>query len=85
MEVSGQLHAPAALLQGEEPSVPIGYEARWPLEPVWTTWREDKSFPYWGSKSDSSAVGRPARSQSLHRMHYPGSSSHNYNMNLILL
>jgi hypothetical protein len=30
MEVSGQLHAPAALPPGKEPFVPIGYEAGWP-------------------------------------------------------
>jgi hypothetical protein len=29
MEVSGQLHAPAALLSEKQPLVPIGYEARW--------------------------------------------------------
>jgi len=27
MEVSGQIHAAAALSPGKEPSVPIGYEA----------------------------------------------------------
>jgi hypothetical protein len=29
MEVSGQLHTPAALPPGKEALVPIGYEARW--------------------------------------------------------
>jgi hypothetical protein len=29
MEVSGQLHAPAALLPGIEPLVPIGQETGW--------------------------------------------------------
>jgi hypothetical protein len=29
MEVSGQLHAPAALPPGKEPLVSIGYEAGW--------------------------------------------------------
>jgi len=33
MEVSGQLHAPSALLPGKEPLVPIGYEAEWDPEP----------------------------------------------------
>jgi len=28
MEVSGELHSPAALNPGKEPLVPIGYEAR---------------------------------------------------------
>jgi hypothetical protein len=30
MEISSQLHGPAALLPGKKPSVPIGWEARWP-------------------------------------------------------
>jgi hypothetical protein len=36
MEVSGQLHAPAALLPGKETLTPIGYEAGWTPEPYWT-------------------------------------------------
>jgi hypothetical protein len=43
MEVSGQLHAPAALLPMNQLSVPIGYEAEWAPEPVWTLWRREKS------------------------------------------
>jgi hypothetical protein len=35
MEVSGQLNP-----LGKEPPVPIGYEAGWDPEPVWTTWRK---------------------------------------------
>jgi len=31
MEVSGQLHAPAALLPEKEPPVPTGWEAGWAL------------------------------------------------------
>jgi len=38
--VSGQIHAPAALLSGKEPLVPIEQEAVWAPEPVWTRWRE---------------------------------------------
>jgi hypothetical protein len=37
MEVSGQLHTLAALPPGKEPSVPLGYEAGWAPEPVWTS------------------------------------------------
>jgi hypothetical protein len=33
MEVSGQLQAPAALLPGKGPPVPIGQEAGWAPEP----------------------------------------------------
>jgi hypothetical protein len=39
--VSGYLHASAAL-----PPIPIGYEAGWAGEPVWTLWRREKSCPY---------------------------------------
>jgi len=35
MEVSGQLHAPAALPLGKEPPVPIRQEAGWAQEPFW--------------------------------------------------
>jgi hypothetical protein len=35
MKVSGQLHIPAALPPGKEPSLPIGW-AEWAPEPVWT-------------------------------------------------
>jgi hypothetical protein len=38
-----QLHALAALSPGKEPPAPIGYEAGWAPEPVWTLWREEKS------------------------------------------
>jgi hypothetical protein len=33
---SGQFHAPTALPPGKEPLVPIGKEAVWGPEPVWT-------------------------------------------------
>jgi hypothetical protein len=45
MEVSGQLHAPAALPPGKEPLVPIGYEAGWAPEPVWMRLRKKNSNP----------------------------------------
>jgi hypothetical protein len=45
MEVSGQLEAPAVLLSGKEPPLPIAYEDRWVPEPVRTWWpRENKSL-----------------------------------------
>jgi hypothetical protein len=44
MEMSGQLHASAALSPGKVTLVPIWYEAGWVPEPVWTRlWRE--TFP----------------------------------------
>ena len=36
MEVSGQRHAPAALLLGKEPSVSFDYEAGWSAELIVT-------------------------------------------------
>jgi hypothetical protein len=42
MEVSGQLHAPAVLTPGKEHPVPIGEEAEWAPEPVWTRCRIEK-------------------------------------------
>jgi hypothetical protein len=45
MGVSGQRHAPAALLPpGKGPPLPIGQEAEWAPEPVWTQRLEEKSF-----------------------------------------
>jgi hypothetical protein len=45
MGVSGQHHAPAALLPPRKgPPVPIGQEAGWAPEPVWTQRLEEKSF-----------------------------------------
>jgi len=44
MEVSGQLHAPAALHPRKEPLVSIGWELGRALEPVWTRWWREK-FP----------------------------------------
>jgi hypothetical protein len=37
-EVSGHLHAPAALSPEKEPLVPIGQQAGLAPEPVWTRW-----------------------------------------------
>jgi hypothetical protein len=45
MGVSGQRHAPAALLPPVKgPPVPIVQEAGWASEPVWTQRLEEKSF-----------------------------------------
>jgi hypothetical protein len=45
MVVSGQRHAPAALLPpGKGPPVPILQEAGWAPEPDWTQRLEEKSF-----------------------------------------
>jgi hypothetical protein len=42
MEVSGQLHAPVALIPGKESLFPIGEEAEWAPEPVRTRWWRQK-------------------------------------------
>jgi hypothetical protein len=47
MGVSGQHHAPAALY----PPVPIGQEAGWAPEPVWTQRLEEKSSTSVGDRT----------------------------------
>jgi hypothetical protein len=68
MEVSGQIHASAALPPGVEAPVFIEREAGWASEPVWTSRRREKTFSCW-----ESYLGRPAGSPSLHRLSYPDS------------
>ena len=63
MGVGGQTHAPAASTPGNDP-VPIVQETGWASGPVWT---RGKSRPHRDSIPD-----RPARSQSLYRLSYPG-------------
>jgi hypothetical protein len=45
MEVGGQLHTPATLALGKEPTAPTEYETGWALEPVLMLWRREKSCP----------------------------------------
>jgi hypothetical protein len=45
MEVSGQLHAPAALPPGKEAMVPTGQEAGWAPEPSGRGGKEKNSQP----------------------------------------
>jgi hypothetical protein len=57
MGVSGQRHAPAALLPpGKGPPVPIVQEAGWAPEPVRTQRIEEKSFAPAGDRTVSKAV-----------------------------
>jgi hypothetical protein len=56
LEVSGQLHAPAALPPGKESPVPIGFEEGQAPEPVWMMWRGEKSCPYRESNSNPLAI-----------------------------
>jgi len=48
MGVSGQLHAPAALLSGKELLLAIGKEAGWGPKLFWTRWRTEKFLPLAG-------------------------------------
>jgi hypothetical protein len=65
MGVSGQRHAPAALLPpGKGPPVPTGQETGWAPEPVWTQRLEEKSFAPAG---DRTPIARSSsRSQTLY-------------------
>jgi uncharacterized membrane protein len=58
--VNGQRQAPAALLPpGKGPPVPIGQEAGWATEPVWTQRLEEKSFRLCrGSNLNCSVTGQ---------------------------
>jgi hypothetical protein len=57
MGVSGQRHAPAALLPpGKGPPVPIGQEAGWAPEPVWTQDRGKIHCSCRGSNPDRPVV-----------------------------
>jgi hypothetical protein len=49
VEVSGLLHASAALPPGKEPPAPIGKEAGWEPESIWTLRNREKSLPHPGS------------------------------------
>jgi hypothetical protein len=68
MEMSRQLHTPAALSRGKEPLVPIGQEDEWASELVWLLWRREKPLPYRELKR-----GIPFRCPSLCRLSYSGS------------
>ena len=66
MGVGDQRHAPAALPQGKTP-VPIVQEAGWAPGPVWTG--AEKLAP-----TEIRSPDRPASSESLYRLSYPGRS-----------
>jgi hypothetical protein len=60
MGVSGQHHAPAALLlSGKGPPVPIVQEAGWAPEPVWTQRIEEKSFAPAGNRTPITRSSSP--------------------------
>jgi hypothetical protein len=52
MEVSDHHHAPAALYsRGKDPRLPIGQQAGWAPEPVWTQRLEEKYFASIGDRT----------------------------------
>jgi hypothetical protein len=58
--VSGQRHAPAALLPpGKGPPVPIVQEAGWAPEPVWALRLEEKSFAPAGDQTSIALSSSP--------------------------
>jgi hypothetical protein len=58
--VSGQRHAPAALLPpGKGPPVAIVQEAGWAPEPVWTQRIEEKSFAPAGDRTPIARSSSP--------------------------
>jgi hypothetical protein len=60
MGVSGQRHAPAALLPPEKgPPVPTVQEAGWAPEPVWTQRLEEKSFASAGDRTPIARSSSP--------------------------
>jgi hypothetical protein len=67
MEVSGQLHSLAALLPGKETLVPIGWEAGWASEPVWTRWWREK-FP---ASARTRTPDHPGRGPALYHWAIP--------------
>jgi hypothetical protein len=60
MGVSGQRHAPAAILPpGKGPPVPIVQEAGWAPEPVWAQRIEEKSFAPAGDRTPIARSSSP--------------------------
>jgi hypothetical protein len=73
MEVSGQIHDPAALPPGKEHRYPIDRRLGGPQSRSGRGDEEKNSQPLPGLKPRSDS---PARSQSLYRLSYPGSYEH---------
>jgi hypothetical protein len=67
---------PCRFPPGKEPPVPILLEVGWTPEPVWTIWRSENIY-LTGTRT-SAPPGRPASSQSLYPLSYPGSVMSSY-------
>jgi hypothetical protein len=73
MEVSGQLHAPAALLP-----VPIGQEAGCSPEPVWTLWTTENPCPTGNRIPDVQPVAIPIPWRKFVKRNFVTISFHRY-------
>jgi hypothetical protein len=58
--------------QGKSPPVPIGLEAGWAPESVWTTWRRQNSLPYQDSNSNPLVVQPVASCYTKYTIPTPG-------------
>ena len=77
MWVGGQRHDPATLLWYRDP-VPIVQNAGWDQRPVWTG---AEKIATTGNRSPD----RPARSESLYRLSYPGPQTNGLRVTIALL
>jgi len=59
MEVDGQLRAPAALIRGKNPPIPMEHENLWAESPVCMVWEKEKSLLFLVGV-ESRFLGRPA-------------------------
>jgi hypothetical protein len=75
MEMSGQLYAPAALLTGKEPLVPIGLEVGWAPESVWTLMEICLSMNDELERAWKEAVVTHCK---VLRQHFPGRTTENH-------
>jgi len=59
MEVDGQLRAPAALIQGKRPPIPMEHENGWTPSPFCMVWEKDNSLLF-SAGVESRFLGRSA-------------------------
>jgi hypothetical protein len=66
IQMSGQLHAAAALPPGKEPLIQIEEEARQAPEPAWMLWEREKSLVPTGNRNPVVAI--PTQLSQLHKV-----------------
>jgi hypothetical protein len=71
LEVSDQLHAPAAFTPVKESAIHIGWQVGWTPKPVWTEKRKFLIIP----GLELQPLGRPAHSHTLYRLSYDASNA----------